>query len=101
MFLGSMVDFGRGLVDVFYGIGSKPPVLYVDLDDAEGDIVWGDRVVFLDLTWYERYKSYGDAIISSFLWAWFGWRLLHNIPGLLNGTSGAVPSSSVFRSWGG
>ena len=101
VFLGSMVDFGRGLVDVFYGIGSKPPVLYVDLDDAEGDIVWGDRVVFLDLTWYERYKSYGDAIISSFLWAWFGWRLLHNIPGLLNGTSGAVPSSSVFRSWGG
>lgn len=101
VFLGSMVDFGRGLVDVFYGIGSKPPVLYVDLDDAEGDIVWGDRVVFLDLTWYERYKPYGDAIISSFLWAWFGWRLLHNIPGLLNGTSGAVPSSSVFRSWGG
>ena len=101
VFLGSMVDFGRGLVDIFYGIGSKPPVLYVDLDDAEGDIVWGDRVVFLDLTWYERYKSYGDAIISSFLWAWFGWRLLHNIPGLLNGTSGAVPSSSVFRSWGG
>ena len=101
VFLGSMVDFGRGLVDVFYGIGSKPPVLYVDLHDAEGDIVWGDRVVFLDLTWYERYKPYGDAIISSFLWAWFGWRLLHNIPGLLNGTSGAVPSSSVFRSWGG
>lgn len=101
VFLGSMVDFGRGLVDIFYGIGSKPPVLYVDLHDAEGDIVWGDRVVFLDLTWYERYKPYGDAIISSFLWAWFGWRLLHNIPGLLNGTSGAVPSSSVFRSWGG
>ena len=98
-FLGSMVDFGRGVVDVFYGIGSKPPILYVDLDAAESEFDYGDRVVFLDLTWYERYKPYGDAIISSFLWAWFGWRLLHSLPGLINGSSGAVPHIN-FRKWG-
>lgn len=90
-FFGSMVDFGKSVVDVFYGIGSKPPVLYIDLSAAEGSVFWGERVIFLDLTWYSRYKPYGDALISSFLWAFFGWRLLHHIPGLINGSSGIVP----------
>ncbi|MBQ7129895.1 MAG: hypothetical protein IJO21_02485 [Oscillospiraceae bacterium] len=90
-FLDSMVDFGRGVADIFYGIGSEPPVIYIDLSAAEGSYILGQEVVFLDLSWYSRFKPYGDAIISSFLWAWFGWRLLHNIPGLINGSSGVVP----------
>lgn len=96
-FLASMVDFGRGLADVFYGIGSKPPVIYVDLSASESEVITGDKVVFLDLTWYEKYKPYGDSILSAFMYAWFGWKLLQTLPGLLNGSSGAVPNVSTFK----
>ena len=87
----SMVDFASNTASIFYGIGTKPPIIYIDLSASEDGVDWGDRVVFLDLTWYERYKPYGDAVISSFMWAWFGWRLLHVIPGMLNGSAGLVP----------
>ena len=93
----TMVDFATNTASIFYGIGTKPPIIYIDLAAAEGDVDWGERVVFLDLTWYERYKPYGDAVISSFLWAWFGWRLLHTIPGMLNGSAGVVPRVRIGK----
>lgn len=89
-FVNSIYSFCIGVGDLGMSIGSKPPIIYVDLGAAEGAHVWGERVVFLDLTWYSRYKPAGDAIISAFLWAMFGWRMLHYLPGLVNGASGVV-----------
>ena len=99
-FVDSILGFCLGIRDVCLGIGSEPPILYIDLAAAEGSVNWGQRVVFVDLTWYSRYKPYGDAIISAFLWAMFSWRVLHMIPGLINGTTGIV-GSFRFRHGGG
>ena len=71
-------------------VDPEPPVLYIHLGDAEGKLNYGGTVKFLDMTWYARYKSQGDAIISGFLWALFAWRMYVKLPGIINGVSGDV-----------
>ena len=81
-------------------VDPEPPVLYVHLGDAEGELNYGGTVKFLDLTWYERYKPQGDAIISGFLWALFAWRMYVKLPGIINGVAGDVGSISYREaSW--
>lgn len=95
-FINVFMDF----IDSFKGelSGATPPVIYVHLENAEGSYNYGGTVKFLDMSWYSRYKSTGDAIISGFLWALFGWRMYLKLPGIINGVSGGVGSmSSRFR----
>lgn len=89
-FADSIVRTGQVLFDGLSGISTEPPVIYVDLGAFEGSYDLGGKVAFVDLHWYSRYKPTVDAIISSFLWACFVWRLLIKLPGIINGASGAV-----------
>lgn len=73
---------------------SSPPRIHVPLNNAEGSYYFGGSVPFLDLSWYSRYKPQGDAIISGFLWALFGWRMFLKLPGIISGVSGSVGSIS-------
>lgn len=75
-----------------------PPVIYVHLGDAEGSYNYGGTVKFLDMSWYERYKPYGDTIISGFLWALFAWRMYLKLPGIINGAAGDVGQISYGES---
>ena len=79
-------------------IDPVPPVVYVHLGDAEGSYNYGGTVIFLDMSWYERYKSQGDAIISGFLWALFAWRMYVKLPGIINGVAGDVGHISYGES---
>lgn len=79
-------------------IDPVPPVVYVHLGDAEGSYNYGGTVKFLDMSWYERYKSQGDAIISGFLWALFAWRMYVKLPGIINGVAGDVGHISYGES---
>lgn len=95
-FINPFIEF----IDSFKGQFSSgsPPVIYVHLEDAEGSYNYGGTVPFLDMSWYSRYKGTGDAIISGFLWALFGWRMYLKLPGIINGVSGSVGSmSSKYR----
>ena len=69
---------------------TSPPVLYVHLGDAEGSYNYGGTVKFLDMSWYARYKSQGDAIVSGFLWALFAWRMFIKLPGIISGVAGDI-----------
>ena len=91
-FINVFMDF----IDSFKGqfSGGTPPVIYVHLENAEGSYNYGGTVKFLDMSWYSRYKSTGDALISGFLWALFGWRMYLKLPGIINGVSGGVGSMS-------
>lgn len=79
-------------------VNPEPPVLYVHLGNAEGSYNYGGTVKFLDMSWYERYKSQGDAIISGFLWALFAWRMYVKLPGIINGVAGDVGHISYGES---
>jgi hypothetical protein len=87
-FADSISSSGEMILDVLNGIDPEPPVIYVDLGDAEGSYYFGGQVAFLDLRWYERYKPTGDAIISAFLWLVFVWRMFIKLPGIIGGLPG-------------
>lgn len=72
----------------FADLGTEPPVIYIDLGATEGSYNIGGKVVFVDMSWYERYKPTGDAILASFLWIVFAWRMLIKVPGIISGMPG-------------
>lgn len=94
-YLDTFLALGTDLKAYFLSLGTKPPIIYIDLGAATGSYVWGGSQVFVDLTWYKSYKSTMDAIIGAFIWLWLAWRVFLSLPGLINGASGAA--GSVIR----
>ena len=76
-------------------LGTSVPIIYIHLGDTEGSYNIGGSVPFLDMSWYSRYKSSGDAIISGFLWALFLWRLYIKLPNIIHGVGGDIGHFSV------
>ena len=72
----------------FTGLGSKPPIIWIDLSAATGSCLWGGRQIFMDLTWYADYKPKMDAILGAIIWLWLAWRVFLSVPGIINGASG-------------
>lgn len=75
-------------------LSGSPPVIYAHLQNAEGNYSWGGTVAVLDMSFYERYKSLGDAVLSAALWCFFGWRMFVKLPGIISGVPGDVQTSS-------
>lgn len=96
-FLQYFTTLGDSLLSFFKGLGSKPPIIYIDLGAAEGSYAIGGKVAFIDLTWYSRYKPTMDAVLGGFLWLWFSWRLYLAAPGIISGVSGAVGSVHSYE----
>ena len=63
-----------------------PPVIYAHLDAAEGSYTWGGTVAILDMSFYSRYKSTGDLILSSAMLCLFAWRTFKKLPGIISGS---------------
>lgn len=80
------IDFAKSLSFS----SAEPPVIYIPLADAEGSYYFGPNMVFVDMSWYARYKAAGDLILSGFFWALFGWRMYLKLPGIINGVAGTV-----------
>ena len=76
-------------------LGSVPPVIYIPLSSATGEWYWGNRMVFVDFSWYAPYKSTMDNILSGLLWLWFAWRIVLSLPGIMQGISGAWKNAHV------
>lgn len=51
------------------------------------------NMVVFDLSWYAPYKSYGDLILTGFIYLMFIWRLLVRLPSIIHGQSGSVLDS--------
>ena len=43
----------------------------------------------IDMSWYAPYKPVGDVIVVAFCWIFFVWRVLHGLPGIINGATGS------------
>lgn len=84
----NFINLGNELKAFFAGLGSTPPIIYIDLGAATGSYLWGGRQIFLDLTWYSEYKSKMDFILGGIIWLWLAWRVFLSIPGIINGESG-------------
>lgn len=47
-------------------------------------------VKILDLSWYVQFKTYGDLILTGFIYALFFWRIYINLPNIISGVGGAI-----------
>lgn len=90
-FFNSIIDTWRSFQ---VRLSGSPPVIYAHLQNAEGNYSWGGTVAVLDMSFYERYKSLGDAVLSAALWCFFGWRIFVKLPGIISGVPGDVQTSS-------
>ena len=75
-------------------LSGSPPVIYAHLQNAEGNYSWGGTVAVLDMSFYERYKPLGDAVLSAALWCFFGWRIFVKLPGIISGVPGDIQTSA-------
>lgn len=54
------------------------------------------KVIVLDFSWYAPFKTYGDLIITGFVYAFFLWRLFINLPNIIHGLGGVVDSNQML-----
>lgn len=47
-------------------------------------------ITLLDFSWYAPYKSYGDLVMTGFIYLMFIWRLFVNLPNIIHGVSGST-----------
>lgn len=77
--------------------GSQPPVIYIHLEDAEGQFKYGGMEKALDMSWYEPYKEDVDNIISGFMWLAFLWLVFKRAADIING-AGMVSDYEFYGS---
>lgn len=94
-FADSIIETGQAIGTALSVGDSGPPVIYMHLQDAEGDINWGGTVPALDMRWYERYKPTVDSLLSAMLWIFFAWRVFRKLPGIISGMEGDAPFEPV------
>lgn len=78
--------------DMFNNVGSAPKLT---LNLGSTKYTESGNYVVLDLSWYAPFKTYGDVVLTGFIYAFFLWRLFLSVPGIINGVSGSV--SQVYE----
>lgn len=53
-------------------------------------------VKVLDFSWYAPFKTFGDLIITGFVYAFFLWRIFINLPNIIQGLGGVVDSNQML-----
>lgn len=87
-FLNGFSSDAKFLKGQLSGLGTTPPVIYIPLGSSETSYSIGSDTIFLDLSWYAKYKPTVDAILSAFLWILFIWKLFLKLPGIVSGLPG-------------
>ena len=85
-FIDTISNTANSIKDMFSGTDTLP-VIKVSLPQNSW---YNGEVTVLDLNWYSTYKSYGDVIISAFIYAFFLWRMFIKLPSIISGTGGAI-----------
>ena len=53
------------------------------------------HTITLDMSWYAQYKSYGDTILSGFMWLAYIWLLFKRAPSIIHG--GAMVTDNLLK----
>ena len=55
------------------------------------------QLTVIDLSWYAPYKTYGDLLITVFVYIFFVWRVFAHIPEILHGVGTFSEASYKFQ----
>lgn len=87
VFVDSIKNTINGLMEIVQD-PTNSAVFTINL--GESKYFAGGSVNIIDFSWYVPYKTYGDTIICCFAYAFFFWRIFIHLPGIINGSGGAV-----------
>lgn len=87
-FADSIISTGEVIGLALNDFNTSPPIIYMELGNAESQYDWGGTAIALDLRWYERYKPTVDRLLSALLWIFFAWRVFRKLPGIISGMEG-------------
>lgn len=88
-FIDGIIGLGE-FVSESLSYDAGPPVLYVDFGPATTDTFGHRKYLLTDFSWYAPYKPTVDALMSSILWAFYGWRIFVRLPSIIGGEGGQV-----------
>lgn len=88
-FIDGIIGLGE-FVSESLSYDAGPPVLYVDFGPATIDTFGHRKYLLTNFSWYAPYKSTVDALMSSILWAFYGWRIFVRLPSIIGGEGGQV-----------
>lgn len=91
-FADAIITTGEFIGGSLSGLGTEPPVIYLNLADNRGPYDMGGEVPFIDMRWYAEYKPTADILLSALLWIFFCWRVFVHLPGIISGTAGNFES---------
>lgn len=56
------------------------------------------KYIIIDFSFYAPYKTYGDLILTGFIYLFFIWRLFISIPDIIHGSGGSIGSLTGYIS---
>lgn len=75
-----------------------PPAVYVDFRNSENSNYHPiGKVKVLDVSWYAQYKPNFDLYMSGFLWLFFIWKVLKNLPNIISGGGMVVEDHAQYE----
>lgn len=75
--------FINSVKDMINNITTSPSIT-IDVPDNDYGI---NEITVIDLTWYAKFKPYGDMVITGFAYIMFIWHMYNALPNILNGVS--------------
>lgn len=88
-FIDTIKIAANSMKDLISNIGAAPK-LTINVNSNKYGV---KELTIIDLEWYKPYKTYGDLILTGFIYAFFLWRLFITVPNILYGVGGAVHDS--------
>lgn len=86
-FVDSVKTAINSVKDILNNLGNAPKIT---LNLKATKYTEAQNAVVFDLSWYAPYKTYGDLVITGFVYLMFIWRLFVTLPNIINGSGGAV-----------
>ena len=83
----------NSLKDIIEGTGNVPGIT-LTLEATE----YTDEMTLkvIDFSWYEKYKTYGDVILTGFIYAAFIWRIYIKLSSIIQGSAGVVEDGNII-----
>lgn len=85
-FVDSLKIAMNSIKDIINNLGNAPKLT---LNLGATKYIDEGNYVILDLSWYAPYKSYGDIVLTGFIYLIYVWRLFCHLPSLFNATASA------------
>lgn len=86
-FVDSIKTAVNSVKDILNNLGNAPKIT---LNLKATKYTQAQNTVVFDLSWYAPYKTYGDLVITGFVYLMFIWRLLVTLPSIINGSGGSA-----------